>query len=78
MDAVSQEGGIGTTCAVSACAGHHTNVRRALEVSSFEFTGETNRTNFVMGDSNFQDTNLRRTGTPRAAAADTEVPSGAT
>ena len=43
MDAVSQAGGIGTMCAVSACAGHHTSVRRALEVSSFEFTGETNR-----------------------------------
>ena len=41
-------------------------------------TCERDRTNFVMGDSNFQDTNLRRTGTPRAAVADTEVPSGAT
>ena len=36
------------------------------------------RTIFVMVDPNFQATNVRWSGTPRAAAVDLEVPTGAT
>ena len=84
MVSVSSQEVFETVWAVLARAGRQPNVWEALEVSSFAFMHsnhqrrERDRTNFVMGDSNFQDTNVRRTGTPRAAATDMEVPSGAT
>ena len=84
MVATNLRGDIGIVLAALARAGCQTDVRMAHEVSSFAFMHSNHqrrkrdRTNFVMGDSNFQDTDVRRTGTPRAVAADTEVPSGAT
>ena len=84
MVSVSSEEAFETVRAALARAGRQPKVWEALEVSSFAFMHsnhqrrERDRTNFVRGDSNLQDTNVRRTGTPRAAAADTEVPSEAT
>ena len=84
MVTVSSEEALSIVWAALARAEHQTDVWKALEVSSFAFMHsnqqrcERDRTNFVMGDSNFQDTNVRRTGTPRAAAADMKVLSGAT
>jgi len=84
MGTASQEGPIGIIWAASAHAGRQTDVWRALEVSSFAFMHsnqhrcERDRTIFVMVDPNFQATNVRWSGTPKAAAVDLEVPLGAT
>ena len=79
----SQEGPFGIIRAASAHAGRQPDVR-VLEVSSFTFMHsnqqrcERDRTIFVRVGPNFQATHVRWSDTPRAAATDMEVPSGAT
>ena len=84
MVAASLEGVIVIVRAGSARAGRQPDVLGALEVSSFAFVHsnqqrcERDRTIFVMVDTNFQATNVRWSGTPRATAVELEVPPGAT
>ena len=92
MVAASLEGGIDIIQAAIARAWLKTDVWRAHEVSSFtfmhsKFEFQTSKESardvevsddFVMVDPNFQATNVRWSGTPRAAAFDLEVPPGAT
>ena len=82
MGTASQEGPFGIVWATSAHAGHQPDVR-GLEVSSFTFMHsnqqrcEIDRTIFVMVEPNFQVSHIRSSGTLRAAAGDSGVPSGA-
>ena len=84
MVAASSEEAFRTIRATEARAGCQPDVWGALEVSSFAFVHsnlqrcESDRTIFVMGDPNFQAMNIRRSGKPRAAASDSEVPLKAT
>ena len=83
MVAASLEGGIGIVRAALARVERQPDVLGALEVSSFAFMHsnkqrcERDRTIFVMVDPNFQATNMRCSGTSRAAAVNSEVPPGA-
>ena len=76
MDRGEFEKGAGIVRAALARAGCQTDVWRAHEVSSFAFVHSNqqrckrDRTIFVMVDPNFQATNVRWSGTPRAAVVD--------
>ena len=76
MVAASLKKGIGIVRAALARARYQTDVWRAHEVSSFAFVHSNqqrckrDRTIFVMVDPNFQATNVRWSGTPRAAVVD--------
>ena len=76
MVAASLKRGIGIVRAALARARCQTDVWRAHEVSSFAFVHSNqqrckrDRTIFVMVDPNFQATNVRWSGTPRAAVVD--------
>ena len=82
MVAASLEGGIDIVQVAIARTWCQTDVWRAHEVSSFAFVlsnqqrCKRDRTIFVMVDPNFQATNVRWSGTPRAAAVDLEVHQG--
>ena len=83
MVAASLEGGVGTVWAALTRVRRQFDVWGALEVSPFTFMHsnqqrcEIDRTIFVMVDPNFQVSHIRGSGTPRAAAGDSGVPSGA-
>ena len=84
MVAASLEGGIGIVRAALARVERQPDVLGALEVSSFAFMYsnqqrcEIDRTIFVKVDSNFEAATVRWSGRPRAAAVDSELPSGVT
>jgi hypothetical protein len=84
MGTASQEGSFGIVWAASARAGRQRACMRGTRGELIRFVHsnqqrcESDRTTFVMVDTNFQATHVRWAGTPRAAAVGLEVPPGAT